>query len=126
MPRYRQSFLNEVARFERCWGEAPANDIGLAQFFAFESHGRYPSQPDAYFLRLLEGKRWWEWTLNEFKSLRASEDWWGWAQIEIDFADDPRGLQQVRDRIGAAKFVMPLPYEPCSVEELRARYCCEM
>lgn len=104
MPRYRDSFMAEVARFERCC-PLPAHEpepVGLAQFFAFESQGIEPAEPSPYFVRLLNGKRWWEWQLNEMARTYGTDEWWGWATIEDDWRNDPRAVRQLRQRIGLA------------------------
>lgn len=98
---YSGRFLHEAARFERCQpGGAARTDLGLSQFHRHESLGVWPVDADPYFDRLWNGKRWWEWTLNQYRDLHFSQDWWGWCQIEKDFADDPAGLRQVKRRCG--------------------------
>lgn len=96
--RYKRSWLAEVERFERCQCGADRSEVGLAQFFAYESRGVWPVEPDAYFTRLWDGKRWWEWTLNEYAARRFTNEWPGWAQLEDDFAGDPAGFHQVKRR----------------------------
>ena len=96
--KYRDRFLHEVARFERCQPGVSRTDLGLAQFYRYESTGARPADADPYFSRLRDGKRWWEWTLNQCRDLYFTRDWWGWAQIEEDFADDLAGLRQVEAR----------------------------
>jgi hypothetical protein len=91
--------LREVERFERCCRvQARRNPIGLEQFHNYESRGLVPEQPDPYFARLLDGKKWWEWSLNEYAKLYESNEWPGWLQLEQDFAGDEAGLNQVRKR----------------------------
>ena len=105
-----RSFMVEVVRFERCGmcSGPPRSGVGLAQFHARESRGHVPAQPDPYYQRLTNGKRWWEWTLNEYGKLYGTREWWGWATIEADFARDPAGLRQVRARVrGMARGFVP-------------------
>lgn len=98
--KLRAKFKNEIERFERCCDGAAPTLTGLHQFHAHESKGTKPQEPDPYYQRLLNGKRWWEWTVNEYASLYESWEWWGWAMLEQDFKNDPAGLKQIRDRIG--------------------------
>lgn len=99
--RYRQSFLDEVVRFERC-NPCPAGSepIGLRQFFDRESRGITPESGTPYFRRLLDGKKWWEWTLNEYADRYLTWEWWGWWQITKDFAGDLAGFRQACQRCG--------------------------
>lgn len=99
--KYSPGFLAEVARLDRIHRDSTTpspTDIGLRQFFDFESRGIQPERPDPYFTHLLNGKRWWEWTINEYAVIYLTEEWPGWAAIEEDFADDPRGLRQIEAR----------------------------
>lgn len=91
--------MAEVARFERCCPGPDRNASGLAQFHAYESRGVRPADPDPYFRRLLDGKKWWEWTVNAIAETYLTDDWWGWAQFEQDYAGDEAGLKQIRRRV---------------------------
>lgn len=106
MRKYKASFLAEVKRFDGCnrqMGSPVANDVGLDQFFVFESTGKKPAIPDRYFTHLLDGKKWWEWTLNEYAdSYFSLTDWWGWHLLALDFSDDPNGFKQLRQRCGCS------------------------
>lgn len=97
---YKKSFMTEVARFERCNTAklVPRNDHGLAQFHAYESQGVRPSVPDPYFTSLLDGKAWWEWTLNFLAASYETGNWDGWYALASDFIDDPAGFRQLRAR----------------------------
>ena len=100
--KYRKSFLIEVERFDRCnrmAGSPAANDIGLHQFFEFESFGKRPDIPDPYFTHLCDGKAWWEWTLNEYANTYLTWDWPGWYMLAIDFLSDKEGFRQLRQRL---------------------------
>jgi len=100
---YRQRFLTEVKRFEECnTAQALLNptEEGLRQFFDYESKGKWPSRPDPYFTFLLDGKRWWEWTLNFYAAQYGTADWPGWYCLALDFKDDPAGFRQLRRRCG--------------------------
>ena len=107
MTQYRQSFMRQVARFAECGNtHAQPTELGLAQFHARESRGIRPEEPDPYFVRLCSGKASWEWTLNEYEAAYwykpgpyGCPKWWGWWQLEKDFADDLDGLEQVRTRV---------------------------
>ena len=99
--RYKQSFLTEVARFEGC-NTATAllcrSNIGLRQFFDYESRGIVPTEPDQYFAFLLNGKKWWEWTLNFMADSYLTFHWDGWLLKAFDFLGDPSGFRQLRAR----------------------------
>jgi len=71
---------------------------GLDEFVAYESGGPKPTTP--YGQRLLDAKRWMEWTINEYAALYGTWEWPGWSQLEQDFADDPKLLRMLRQRIG--------------------------
>lgn len=92
--------MAEVARFERA-STVPIrrSDDGLRQFHAWESRGEEPETPNAYFAQLLDGKKWWEWTVNEYAGLYGTNEWPGWATLEEDFKDDLAGLRQIRQRL---------------------------
>ena len=89
----------EILRFERSMPGYPRTSIGLQQFYERESKGREPGEPDPYFLRLCNGKKWWEWTVNEYAALYSTSEWPGWRQLEDDFRTDPRGLEAIARRI---------------------------
>jgi len=102
MKRYKAKWLTELQRFERantCTKPPTRSALGRKQFHEHESRGVRPQQPDPYYVYLLDGKKWWEWTLNACAALYASDEWPGWHQLEIDFKDDPAGLKQLRARV---------------------------
>jgi hypothetical protein len=76
------------------------SDDGLREFIEFENGGADPVAPYGKFL--LDGKRWLEWTINEYAALYGTFEWPGWGQLEIDFAEDPKMLRMIRQRIGVA------------------------
>ena len=101
--KYSRGFLREVARFDSRGlqpGRGTARtEVGLRQFYDYESSGIKPDAPDPYFTALVNGKAWWEWTLNQYADLRENRvDWPGWLQLALDFKDDPSGFRQVRQR----------------------------
>ena len=98
----RQSFLEQVKRFEACQPGAEPSETGLCQFHDFESQGLRPAFPDPYFERLLDGKKWWEWTLNLYAKQYGTADWPGWTSVKEDFKNDPAGFRQVKQRVGVA------------------------
>lgn len=65
----------------------------------YESRGVKPPRPHPYFESLLNGKKWWEWQLNEIAATYGTGDWWGWATLEQDYADDLAGLKQIVQRV---------------------------
>lgn len=92
----------EIARFDRCNrspGSPAPNDIGVQQFSVRESRGVDPDEPDPYFYHLLDGKRWWEWTLNYIADMYDTAEWPGWVSFELDFQVDPSGLKQLKSRV---------------------------
>lgn len=99
--RYKKTWMKEVDRFERIDNRCSAkrNDVGLRQFYEYESRGVEPDCPDPYFSRLLNGKKWWEWTLNEYADRWGTDDWPGWLCLAYDFLDDYPGYRQVLSRI---------------------------
>lgn len=117
MKKYKQSFLRECQRFAECQSNSSAvpSDVGLHQFFEYESYGKKPEQPDPYFLRLLNGKAWWEWTVNYIADSYLGERWHGWAMLWHDYRDDPAGFNQIRARIGrnykVDQYCPPMPVE---------------
>src|SRR5271165_603172 len=93
-----KKFLTEVDRFARCMDGAKETQIGLKQFHEYESKGIYPDIPDPYFTRLLNGKKWWEWTLNFMAETYCTWEWYGWYGYAKDFINDPAGFKQLRQR----------------------------
>src|SRR5438552_2243084 len=97
---FSQRFLIEVKRFERCCDGVSETPLGLQQFYDYESTGKQPSHPDPYFNRLLDGKRWWEWIVNQYRDLYFTNEWPGWLCLEEDFRHNPTGLRQIEQRLG--------------------------
>lgn len=112
--KYSVKFLAEVKRFDECNrqpGSPAPTEIGLKQFFEWESKGIEPAVPDRYFKHLLDGKKWWEWTLSEIAKTYLTSEWFGWMCYAEDFKDDQAGFRQLRQRCGC---------EPCSPQEFFA------
>jgi hypothetical protein len=97
---YRESWSNEVCRYERCCDGVDRDPLGLHQFFEFESCGVRHENPSPYMVRLLNGKRWWEWTVNSIAQTYGTDEWQGWAVLEQDFKNDAAGLAQIKNRCG--------------------------
>jgi hypothetical protein len=99
--RISKKMAAQIVRFERCQmpGAAPT-ESGLRQFHHFESTGEQPASPDPYFLRLWNGKKWWQWTVKNLAELYGTAEWPGWLQLEHDFKDDPTALIELRGLIG--------------------------
>ena len=93
---------HEIDRFARISG-IELDDVGVAQFRAWESTGRVPACPSATCIALRDGKKWWEWTLNEYAALYWTYEWPGWLQLWDDFRNDRAGLKQVMQRVGVAE-----------------------
>jgi len=97
-----RKFAIEIERFERFSTVQPftRTEEGLRQFFFKESRGIIPENPDPYYEILLDGKRWWEWTLNYIAEQYTSKDmWFGWAILKEDYKNDPNGYKQIRQRV---------------------------
>lgn len=63
-------------------------EIGREQFFNQQSFGIHPKDPDPYFIRLLNGKKWFDWQIQEYMSLYLSNEWWGWYTIFKDYKNE--------------------------------------
>lgn len=115
----KEKFLRECDRFEQACdypGFLPVrNDIGLKQFHELESKGVRPICPDPYFVRLLEGKKWWEWTVNFIAERYLTRDWDGWWQLAIDFKDDESGYRQIADRVEQREVAMKV-FRQCKAQ----------
>lgn len=99
--KYRAGFLREVQRFADTMRPqiCVATEKGLAQFHDYESRGIRPQSPDKYFRFLLDGKAWWEWTLNNIAETYGTDEWPGWYCLALDFKDDAEGFLQLRKRL---------------------------
>jgi hypothetical protein len=71
--------------FSQIFKDIEASDKGRTQFFNQQSYGIFPENPDDYYLKLLDGKKWFDWQIQEYISLYLSDDWWGWYQIVEDY-----------------------------------------
>ena len=58
---------------------------GREQFYYWESEGTIPNSPNPFFLRLQDGKKWFNWQINEYRSLYLTDDWFGWEQLKEDW-----------------------------------------
>jgi hypothetical protein len=56
-------------------GNIPASEVGRNQFFEYESYGKYPENPDPYFLHLQQGKKWFS---VQQESIRDNYSTWEW------------------------------------------------
>lgn len=75
-----------------------SSDEGLSQFRAYESRGGLkPTQP--YGVALLEGKRWLEWTVNEYAARYGTSEWPGWDALQHDMAESPLLLRMICQRL---------------------------
>ncbi len=96
-------FRIEADRFKKCaTNEASVeySEKGVEQFYCYESTGQIPEFPDPFFNLLVNGKKWWEWTLNFIKDTYLTEKWSGWYMYAKDFKNDPNGFKQLRQRCG--------------------------
>lgn len=75
-------------KFSQNFKTAQPNNIGKEQFFNKQSYGVTPNKPDSYYLRLIDGKKWFDWQIQEYIELYLSEEWWGWEQIINDYKND--------------------------------------
>lgn len=77
-------------------GGAERSEEGLRQFLAYESRGIRPESPDPYFTRLLNGKKWWEWTIEQYRTaFKTGVDWFGFYTYRRDFKNDHRGFNMI-------------------------------
>lgn len=77
-------------------GGSARTEEGVRQFMAYESKGVEPDHPDPYFTRLLNGKRWWEWTVEQYRdSWKNRADWFGFLTYRRDFKNDHRGFRML-------------------------------
>jgi len=104
--RLTTSFAAEISRFDKC-GRQPTSgkttDIGIEQFYEYESSGIKPVEPDPYYALLCNGKARWEWMLNDIAGRFWTDMWRGWYVYAIDFKDDPAGFKQLRQRCGFSR-----------------------
>lgn len=117
----KQSFLKECERFDACVrqpGSAAFSQIGLVQFFEYESRGIRPDDPDPYFVLLLDGKKWWEWTLNNIADQFFGDNWPGWYCLAIDWLADPIGFKQLRQRLGFEPLTPAEVIKECESEHI--------
>ena len=93
--------MREIERFERCSTATvpPRTDVGLQQFVAIESKGERPESVEPYCQSLIDGKRWWEWTVNEHAARYMTDEWYGWPTLINDFSGDESGFRQIVQRI---------------------------
>lgn len=61
------------------------NELGRRQAFYFLSCGARPKNPDEYFLRLMEGRKWFNVTQAMIKETWGTFEWWGWYQYWVDW-----------------------------------------
>jgi hypothetical protein len=64
------------------------SETGRQQFFELETSGGSPVDPDPYFLRLCDGKKWFDWLNTEMRESYLTEYWWGWYQLYEDWKDE--------------------------------------
>lgn len=101
-----KKFKREIERFEISCGckKIKRTDLGLKQFFDKESKGIIPDDPDEYYLLLLNGKKWWEWTLEFIKDRYKKGEWFGFLITFLDFQNDKSGYEQIRSRLKSEMF----------------------
>ena len=61
------------------------SEEGRRQFLEYETNGISPEHPDPFYLRLSDGKKWFDWQNTELRSLYHSEEWWGWYTLYEDY-----------------------------------------
>ena len=61
---------------------------GRKQFYEHQSFGVEPKIPDLFYERLAYGKRMFDLSLQEYKKLYFSGEWWGWLTIVRDWQDE--------------------------------------
>jgi hypothetical protein len=73
---------HEVLYVEWSKLSCPPTDIGREQFKQWESNGTIPEEPDEFFLVLQNGKKWFDWQLNDCK-----KQWDDHVQYQIDYVE---------------------------------------
>jgi len=58
-------------------GDVPPTEEGRQQFYDYESYGKYPENPDPFFLRLQQGKKWFSVTQEMIREKYLTWEWWG-------------------------------------------------
>lgn len=58
---------------------------GREQFFENQSHGVFPSEPDLYYLCLIDGKEVFDLQCSELQQMYQKNEWWGWYQLWVDW-----------------------------------------
>lgn len=100
--KYRKGFLDWCHRYSDSNTQTTnrhQTDLGMEQFHAYESRGITPEKPDPFFTHLLDGKKWWEWTVNDYADKYLTDQWYGWYLLALDFKDDQVGFKCIRQRI---------------------------
>lgn len=64
---------------------AEVSEKGRKQFFEHQSYGEKPKDPDPYYLRLSNGKKWFDFQIQEYLTLYDTQEWWGWYSIVNDY-----------------------------------------
>lgn len=60
-------------------------ELGRVQFHELESRGIRVEIPDPYFIRLDDGRRWFDLQQSQYRELYYSGEWWGWYTIWLDW-----------------------------------------
>lgn len=64
-----------------------STEEGRKQFYENQSHGVCPTEPDSYYLCLIDGKEVFDMQCSELQQMYQKGEWWGWYQLWIDFED---------------------------------------
>lgn len=78
-----------LLRIWKCHPVLPITKQSLQEFVLYEN-GKLDYPPCASTQNLIDAKRWFEWTINEYANLYGTQEWPGWLQLEKDFQDDPK------------------------------------
>jgi hypothetical protein len=65
--KIRIKYEDIYLKFSKRENEPTPNELGRRQFYEFESWGKVPENPDPYYLRLCDGRKWMDWQRNELK-----------------------------------------------------------
>ena len=75
-----EALFNELAN-----SDYPRTGEGAKQFHEHQSRGIKPSSPDPYYLKLVDGKRTFDFLFSEYRKMYMSGHWWGFHLLWLDW-----------------------------------------
>lgn len=82
------------------------NDLGRQQFFDYQTKGIKPENPDKYYEKLKDGKKWFDWQVSEYHQsyVKGTDGWFGLIQLWVDWKGEryllPHLLKWRKDIVG--------------------------